>query len=88
MNFGTAEIIRAIIAERALLKPEDVSLDADPVALGLDSIGMVETIFAIEEAFNIAVPFNANAPETGGFDISSIGGIIRSVEGLIAARAA
>ena len=30
--------------------------------LGIDSLGLVESIFAIEEAFDIQVPFNANEP--------------------------
>ena len=31
--------------------------------LGIDSLGLVESIFAIEEAFDISVPFNANEPD-------------------------
>jgi acyl carrier protein len=46
----------------------------------------VESIFAIEEAFDISVPFNANEPDKSGFDISSVGAIIRAVEALIAAK--
>jgi acyl carrier protein len=52
--------------------------------LGIDSLGLVESIFAIEEAFDIQVPFNANQPEASEFDISSVAAIIRAVEGLVA----
>ncbi len=78
----------AIIAEQAVLEPEDVRLDQSLEELGIDSLGLVESIFAIEEAFDISVPFNANAPEESNFDISSVAAIIAAVEDLIKDQAA
>ncbi len=52
----------AILAEQAVLEPGEVRLDATLGDLGIDSLGLVEAVFAIEEAFDIQVPFNANAP--------------------------
>nr|WP_319251759.1 acyl carrier protein [uncultured Celeribacter sp.] len=72
-----------IIAEQAVLEPSDVSLDQSLEELGIDSLGLVESIFAIEEAFDISVPFNANEPEQSDFDISSVAAIVKAVEGLI-----
>ena len=77
----------AIIAEQAVLEPSDVGLDSTLESLGIDSLGLVESIFAIEEAFDISVPFNANEPEASDFDISSIGAIIAGIERLIAEQA-
>jgi acyl carrier protein len=74
----------AIIAEQAVLEPGDVSMDATLEDLGIDSLGLVESIFAIEEAFDIQVPFNANEPEQSDFDISSVAAIVGAVEGLVA----
>ncbi|NDR58222.1 acyl carrier protein [Aliiruegeria sabulilitoris] len=74
----------AIIAEQAVLEPGDVKLDSTLEDLGIDSLGLVESIFAIEEAFDISVPFNANEPEQSEFDISSVAAIITAVEGLVA----
>jgi nodulation protein E len=51
-----------ILAEQAVLEPGDVRPDMTLEDLGIDSLGLVETVFAIEEAFDIQVPFNANAP--------------------------
>ncbi len=76
--------IIAIIAEQAVLEPSDVSLDNSLDDLGIDSLGLVESIFAIEEAFDIQVPFNANEPEASEFDISSVAAIVKAVEGLVA----
>lgn len=73
----------AIIAEQALLEPSDVSLDNTLEELGIDSMGLVECIFAIEEAFDISVPFNANEPSASDFDISSVAAIIRAIEVLM-----
>ena len=77
-----------IIAEQAVLEVSDVSLDASLDDLGIDSLGLVESIFAIEEAFDISVPFNANEPEKNEFDISTVAAIVRAVEGLVAEQAA
>ena len=76
----------AIIAEQAVLEPGDVTPEASLADLGIDSLGLVESIFAIEEAFDIQIPFNANAPDDSEFDISSVAAIIAAVEGLVAAQ--
>ena len=44
-----------IIAEQAVLDPADVTLDSTLESLGIDSLGLVESIFAIEEAFDITL---------------------------------
>lgn len=82
------EKIIAIIAEQAVLDIGDVTPESTLAELGLDSLGLVEAIFAIEEAFDISVPFNANAPAAGGFDLTSVASIVRAVEGLLAQKAA
>ena len=74
----------AIIAEQAVLDVADVTMDSTLESLGIDSLGLVESIFAIEEAFDISVPFNANEPEKSEFDISSVASIVRAVEALVA----
>ncbi len=84
MTNSVSDRIIAIIAEQALIDPADVTPDARPADLGVDSLGMVEAIFAIEEAFDISVPFNANDPSASDFDISSVSAIIAAVERLIA----
>ncbi len=86
MTAYIADRVVAIIAEQAVLDISDVHLTSTLESLGIDSLGLVESIFAIEEAFDISVPFNANEPDKSGFDISSVGAIIRAVEALIAAK--
>lgn len=77
-----------IIAEQAVLDPSDVTTASTLEDLGIDSLGLVESIFAIEESFDIQVPFNANDPSEGDFDISSVASIVTAVKQLIADKAA
>ena len=72
----------AIIAEQAVLEPEDVTMESTLGSLGIDSLGLVESIFAIEEAFDISVPFNANNPSESDFDITSVKTILAGIERL------
>ena len=60
----------------------DSSLDS----LGIDSLGLVESIFAIEETFDIQIPFNANDPQNSDFDISSVATIIAGIQELVAKK--
>lgn len=75
-----------IIAEQAVLDVEDVSAEKTLEELGIDSLGLVESIFAIEEAFDITVPFNANDPKASDFDITSVGAVVLAVEKLVAEK--
>jgi len=87
MTDDVARKIIEIIAEQAMLEPHEVTMDASPEQLGLDSLGLVEIVFAIEEAFDISIPFNANEPAGSDFDISSVGKIVAAVRQLIAEQA-
>ena len=80
------EAVIAILAKQLLLSPSEVAPDARVEDLGLDSLGKVEAIFAMEERFDIAVPFNANEPDQPDFDFTSLPSIVAGVERLIAER--
>ena len=75
-----------IIAEKALLKPIEIELDSTINDLGLDSLGIVETVFALEEQFEIDIDINFNKIEDSKFDISTVRKIIISVEKLIISK--
>ena len=82
-QMSTQSQVIQIIAEQALLEPKDVALTNSLEDLGIDSLALVESIFAIEEAFDITVPFNANDPSESDFDISTVGSIVKAVEQLV-----
>ncbi|SCZ57721.1 acyl carrier protein [Epibacterium ulvae] len=75
-----------IIAEQAVLEPSDVTPESTLDSLGIDSLGLVECIFAIEEEFDISIPFNANEPEQSDFDITNVAAIIAGIEKLISEK--
>lgn len=79
------QVIR-ILAEQAMLEPSDVDATDTLTDLGVDSMGVVEAIFAIEETFDVSVPFNANEPDESDFDITTVQSVIDSVTDLIAAQ--
>jgi acyl carrier protein len=86
MSNAIADRVVEIIAEQAVLDVSDIKSDATLEDLGIDSLGLVEAVFAIEEAFDIQVPFNANEPEKNEFDLSSVAAIVTAVENLVAAK--
>ena len=82
------QAVIAILARHLLLPPEQIAPDATVDGLGLDSLGKVEAIFALEERFDIHVPFNANEPDQPDFDLSSVQSIVAGVQRLIAQQSA
>ena len=80
--------VHAILAEQAMIPVADVTDDKALSDLGIDSMGVVECIFAIEEAFEIQVPFNANEPSKSDFDLSSVGALVAAVGDLVEAQTA
>lgn len=87
MRAEIEQAVIAILAQQLLLAPSEIAADARIDDLGLDSLGKVEAIFALEERFDIAVPFNANEPDQPDFDFTSVPSIVAGVERLIALRA-
>ena len=81
-----AQQVIEIIAEQAMLEPSDVTLDSSLEDLGIDSLGLVESIFAIEEEFDITIPFNANEPTASDLDISNVAAIISGIEKLVSEK--
>ena len=85
---AVADRVIGIVARQARVAPDAVRLKASMTDLGLDSLGLVEAIFAIEEAFDIQIPFNANEPDASSFDTSTVAAVIGAVEALVAAKPA
>ena len=87
MSDEVTERVRRIVAEQAMVEPEAVRNDTTPEELGLDSLGLVEVVFGIEEAFDVTIPYNANDPSESEFDISNFGRMAEGVRRLVAERA-
>jgi acyl carrier protein len=78
MSDVEASIIEIICKEgavpREMIKPDSTLKD-----LEIPSLDIVQIIFAIEDKFNIAIPYN-----DPNFDVSSFGGLVACVEKLVA----
>ena len=61
---------------------EILTPDSDLAAVGLDSITMVEVVFALEETFDIAVPYATDAgPIRVGHLVQSVQELVRAKQG-------
>lgn len=78
-----AERVIDIVASKAMLERESITLASTMDDLGIDSLALVELVFAVEEAFDVQVPYNANEPENSEFDISTVGAVVESVRKLL-----
>ena len=76
--------ILEIVAAKTSVAREKVTRDARMDDLEIESLDIVEIIFAIEEKYDIEVPYNANASKD---EFETIGDVIAAVEKVVAARA-
>ena len=69
-----------IIADKAEVEREKVISNASLEELKIESLDVVEIIFAIEEKFDINVPFNANDQD---LEFDTVGDVVKAIENLI-----
>lgn len=83
MTESVSERVVALIAEKAMLERDAIEESTTLEKLGIDSLALVEVVFAVEEEFGVEVPFNANDPGGSDFDISTVGSVVESVRRLL-----
>ena len=90
-----ADAVRQILSKELKIPLERLTPDTALQDLGVESLDLIEIIFALEEKFDISIPYSANDPATGGKGESSRGGlgkletiaqISAAVKGLIDAK--
>lgn len=82
MSNVEAEIMD-IIAEKTSVDRAALTRDARLEDLEIESLDIVEIVFAIEEKYDIEVPYNAN---DGDEEFDTVGDVIAAVEKVIAAK--
>ena len=75
----TLERLRAILVKDYRLDPEKLTLEAPLEGLGIDSLGVAELLFNVEDEFAITLP-----PEP--VLLPTIGDVVRYIDTLVAAR--
>ena len=75
----TYERLRAILVKDYKLDAEQVTLDAPLESLGIDSLGLADLLFTVEDQFLIILP-----PEQVA--LPTLGDVVTFIDGLIAVQ--
>lgn len=75
----TYERLQAILVKDYKLDPQQVTLDAPLESLGIDSLGLADLLFTVEDKFLIILP-----PEQ--VVLPTLGDVVIFIDGLIAAQ--
>lgn len=75
-----------IIAKQAKVDRALLTRSTSLAELNVQSLDLVEIIFALEDKFDIEVPYNANDPSSAGVSFQNVGDVIDGIAKLIAAR--
>jgi acyl carrier protein len=78
-----AKGVTEIIAVKAKRDPAELQRSEWLDELGIESLGVIEMIFELEDRFGIEIPVNAN---TAGKEFKTVGDIVLIVEKLVAAK--
>jgi len=85
---STAEIVKAIIAKHSELVAAEprtrIAEDSRLDELGIDSLGMLEIVFDIEEQLDIELPFDVGNPEE--YANATVGDLLGRIEALLAKK--
>ena len=73
-----------IVAKQAKADRATLKRDTHLSELDLQSIDIIELVFAIEDKFDISVPYNANDLNSAGISFETIGNLVDAVERLTA----
>ena len=79
MSSVESDIIE-IIAEKANVARDKITRESTMEDLEIESLDVVEIVFALEEKFDIEIPYNANDQEQ---EFSTVGDVIEAVQGIV-----
>ena len=76
---ATLERLSKILVKNYNVDPERLTLNEPLEELGIDSLGMAELLFFIEDEFKVQLPFDPVA-------LPTLGDAVRYIDGLLAAQ--
>lgn len=85
---STEQDVIELVAKQAKAEPADLGRDTTLADLNLQSIDVVELVFAIEEKFDIEVPYGPGDRDAAGISFQTVGDIVDAVDKLLAERRA
>lgn len=78
---SVADDVLQIIAEKGRVEHARLTPEASLADLAIASLDVIEIVFALEDRFDVAIPFNANDAQT---EFATVGDIVRAVEAVVA----
>ncbi|NDE91517.1 MAG: acyl carrier protein [Alphaproteobacteria bacterium] len=72
-----------IVAQKAMIDRAKLSPEAKLADLQISSLDIVEIVFALEDKFQVQIPFNANSTN---MEFETVGEVVTIVEKLILAK--
>lgn len=77
-----------IIATKGMVARDTLAMDKKLTDLNISSLDVVEIVFALEDKFDIQIPFNANQSADQKLEFSTVGEVVAAVEKLLKQKAA
>ena len=74
--------VKQIISKQVGVPLEQLSPESRLEAIGVESLDIIEIIFALEKKYDVAIPFNANESAAPAFE--TIGQVAEAVSKLVA----
>ena len=74
--------VKRIIARQISVPFDQLSPESRLEAIGIESLDVIEIIFALEDKYKIAIPFNAN--ESAAVAFETVGEVAEAVQKLVA----
>jgi len=83
---GLESDVIEIIAKQVNRDPAAVKRDDRLQDLDIQSLDVAEIVFAIEEKFDIEVPYNANDTNAAGISFDTVGDVVDGIAKLVAKK--
>ena len=77
MNEDLYPAIASVLTEQFNVAPERVTPDATLDSLGLDSLALMEFVFAIEDKFSVRIPEDRLDPRQSGVTLTDLAEMLR-----------
>jgi len=72
LSTSTFETIAGVLTEQFHVEPQRVRADASLSSLGLDSLALVEFVFALEDRFGLRIPEDQLDPRRSDLTLASV----------------
>ena len=82
MKIEIQKKVTELIADQIGLKSDEISLESSFEDLNIDSVGLVELVFSIEEYFEINIPFEELEEQDLKDKFSTVQSLVEVVTGL------